>query len=256
MCTVYFAPSILLGKVNKDHLLRVSLLIFGVLLFRVALGRSTVENVFKVLPPAVLLLFLIIDGSLTGITKGKSRFLKSAYVVLIGVVVLSSITVVNRTTFLKDGFADAIRELVSMSDKWSVVSTGDQVSSIERGGIFYDYQTASSLKNIHDFLEANTKPDDYVYFFPNEAAYYFLFNRNNPTRYSFSYTAVTTAQRKELVDSLEKNKPVYVVYSRDTWRVDDITEDVQVPEVVRYLQENYRPYRDMGAVVIAKRIGT
>ncbi len=256
LSALYFAPSLLLGKVNKDHLLRLSLLIFGVLLFRVALGRSGLENILKVLPPAILLLFLIIDDSLTSIAAARFRFQKVAHVVLIGLLVLSSFTVVVRTGFLKDGFTYTARTLASMDTKWFVVNRGYQVPSVERGGIFYDPQTAHALVAIHDFLEANTNAGDYVYFFPNEAAYYFLFKRNNPTRFSFSYSAVTAAQRKELIDSLEKNRPKYVVYSRGTWRVDDIMEEVQVPEVVRYLQDNYSVYRDMGSVVIEKRVGT
>jgi hypothetical protein len=150
-----------------------------------------------------------------------------------------------------------VSELGSLGDKWrSVHGPGYQVPSVERGGVYYDPETARALVSIRDFLEVHTKPGEYVYFFPNEAAYYFLSNRRNPTRYSFSYSAVTAAQRKELVGDLEKNKPEYVVYSRDTWRVDNIMEDVQVPEVVRYLQDNYRMYQDLGAVVIEKRIGT
>jgi hypothetical protein len=255
-CTLYVVPPLLSGKANKDQLLKVSLLIFGVLLFRIALSRSGVENIHKVLPPAILLLFLIIDNSLTSIIRARFRFLRVAHGALICALVLSTAVVVFRTNYLKDRFDSTINEIASLSEKWSgAKNRGSQVPSVERGGVFYDPKTAHSLVAIRDFLEANTQPGDYVYFFPNEAAYYFLFNRNNPTRYSFSYSAVTAAQRKELVDDLEKNKPHYVVYSRNTWRVDDIMEDVQVPEVVRYLHDNYKIYQDLGDVVIEERIG-
>jgi len=257
-CTLLVVPPLLSGKANRDQLLKVSLLIFGVLLFRIALGRSEWGNILKVLPPAILLLFLIIDTSLTGIFKARFRFLKVAHGALICILVLSTAVVVFRTTALSNRFASTMNGIVSLSDKWSRADDrgGYPVPSIERGGITYDAETARALAAIRNFLEANTQPGDYVYFFPNEAAYYFLFNRNNPTRYSFSYTAVTTAQRKELVDDLERRKPQYVVYSRNTWRVDDIMEDEQVPEVVRYVQDNYRMYQNLGDVMIARRIGS
>lgn len=254
--TLYVVPPLLSGKANKDQLLKASLLLFGVLLFRIALGRSAGDNIHKILPPAILLLFLIIDSSLSTINTARFRFLRVAHGALICALVLSTAVVVFRSDYLTTRFTLTMSKLGSLSEQWSVTNgPGYQVPSIERGGVLYDAKTASALVAIRDFLEANTQPGDYVYFFPNEAAYYFLFNRNNPTRYSFSYTAVTTAQRKELVDDLEKKKPQYVVYSRNTWRVDDIMEDVQVPEVVRYLQDNYRTYQDLGDVVIQKRIG-
>jgi hypothetical protein len=256
--TIYVVPSLLSGKADKDQVLKVSLLIFGLLLFRIALGRSSHENIQRILPPAMLLLFLIIDSSLTTIKWARFRFLRAAHITLICALVLSTTVVVFHTFELSYRFPMTMNKLKrSLSEKLSTATVfGDQVPSVERGGVFYDSKTAHELVAIRDFLEANTQPGDYVYFFPNEAAYYFLFNRNNPTRYSFSYTAVTAAQRKELVGDLEKNKPQYVVYSRNTWRVDDIMEDVQVPEVVSYLQDHYRIYQDLGDVVIEKRIGT
>ena len=98
-----------------------------------------------------------------------------------------------------------------------------------------------------------TKPGDYVYFFPNEAIYYFLFNRNNPTRYASAYLAVTADHRRELVADLELNRPRYVIYSLKTWRMDDIGETIQVPEVVNYLRRAYRPVVNLGDVVVLER---
>ena len=254
-CTLNVVPPLLSGKANKDQVLKVSLLIFGLLLFRIALGRSAEENIHKILPPAILLLFLIIDNSLITISRAKFLFLRVAHGALICALVLSTAMVVFRANYLTINFASTMNGIASLNEKWSIANDlGYQVPAVERGGIYYDPKTARGLVAIGNFLEANTQPGEYVYFFPNEAAYYFLFNRNNPTRYSFSYTAVTTAHRKELVDDLEKNKPRYVVYSRNTWRVDNIREDVQVPEVFRYLQDNYRMYQEFEDVAILKRI--
>ena len=91
---------------------------------------------------------------------------------------------------------------------------------------------------INTFLQAHTRAGDYVYFFPNEAAYYFLFNRNNPTRYPLAYQAITYEQRREVVAELAAKRPEYVVFSRSTWRVDNIPETVQVPEIIDYIGKN------------------
>jgi transposase InsO family protein len=131
--------------------------------------------------------------------------------------------------------------------------SGSLVPEVERVGVFVDAATADSLRDIQRFLNARTWPGDFVYFFPNEAIYYFLFNRRNPTRYAISYFAVSTEQRLELVKDLERRKPRYVVYSPATWRVDNIPERIQVPEVVAYLQQKYHAISKLRGVVILER---
>jgi hypothetical protein len=252
--SIYLVSIILLsGKMHRGDLLRVSLLIFGVLLFKVALGRSSHENIYKVLHPAVLLLFLYIDSSVAGVITQK-KILKVGHVIMV-CLLLSS-------TFLLSAITDHLKNTLKLSSfvffqhKWSVKIKDHQIPYIERGGILFDKDTAGSIKQLYGFLNANTGPGDYVYFFPNEAAYYFLFDRNNPTRYAISYFAVTSRQRKELIADLEKNRPAYVVYSKKTWRVDGISEYFQVPEVVGYLLTKYKPFLDLGDILIMNRVGT
>jgi hypothetical protein len=136
------------------------------------------------------------------------------------------------------------------------LENGLRISDLKRGDVLFDHSTAETLRKIYNFLETNTTPGEYTYFFPNEAAYYFLFNRNNPTRYFGAYQAVTRKQRCELVLDLEKNRPRYVIYSLDTWRIDNILEDRQVPEVFEYLRKEYRPDTYLKEVLVLKRIGS
>ena len=67
------------------------------------------------------------------------------------------------------------------------------------------------------------------------------------------YFAITSAQRSELIADLEEERPRFVFYSRHTWRVDDIQEQVQIPEVVEYLHAKYRLRDDFGDVVVLER---
>ncbi len=130
---------------------------------------------------------------------------------------------------------------------------GEEVRGLARGPVLFEPVMAYTIEKIRTFLDAHTAPGEYVYFFPNEAAYYFLFNRTNPTRYAYAYWAVTTEHRRELVADLEKNKPRYIVYSLNTWRHDGIDEDQQVPEVVSYMRQKYKEIRDMGSFLILER---
>ncbi len=145
-------------------------------------------------------------------------------------------------------------DLRNFSNKWTRINNGTEVKGLDRGKIRFDQTTAATLDKIRTFLDAHTAEGDYVYFFPNEAAYYFLFNRTNPTRFAMAYFAVTSDHRRELVADLEKKKPLYIIYSLKTWRIDDIPEYQQVPEIVSYLRQNYKKMRDMGEFLILQKI--
>lgn len=250
--SIYLINALLLGKVNRDKLLQISLLIFGILLFNVAVHRYSETNVHKVFHPALLLLFLFLDRAVTGIIARRS-VLRAGYVILFILLVTSAFTVSADSNRLKNTIKRAPILLSTNKLSRRPAPSGREIPTLKRGGIIYDKETADSIMNIDNFLQVNTKSGDFVFFFPNEAAYYFLFDRNNPIRYAFSYHAITSGQRRELIADLEKNKPVYVVYSKDTWRVDDIPEDIQVPEVVQYLRKNYSPALDLGSILILKR---
>lgn len=150
--------------------------------------------------------------------------------------------------------AEAIPGLRDPASKLSVGGDGEWVPELARAGVRVDPATARSLRGLKSFLDEATAPGDDVYFFPNEAIYYFLLDRRNPTRFAISYFAITSELRRELVADLERRRPRFVVWSLRTWRVDGIRENVQVPEVLAYLLENYRAYRLLGDVQILERV--
>ena len=247
-------PLLLLGRITRDNILQAGLLVFGALLFRSALGRSDGYHVYYASQPAFLLVLLAIDRAVCGIRRPVPVFVKAGNVLAAGGLILFLCFLFIYSQILGMGLFLARSEVANFSAKWSRIASGTELRWLERGGVFFDRRTNITLAKIKMFLDTNTSAGDYVYFFPNEAAYYFLFNRNNPTHYAIAYFAVTSAQRRELIADLEKNKPRYIVYSLDTWRVDDIPENRQVPEVVDYMQQNYRLAQDMGELLILERI--
>jgi hypothetical protein len=255
---VTLVPRLFLGLADRRTLLSFAILIFGILLYRLALGRSNLANMHKVAHPAFLLAFLFLDRAITSVVDGKRVAVARLASLFVGILIFisSSYIVLSTPHVYKAHLSRTFRSALNPMMKIKVVQQGPDVPDIERGGVYYDGHTAASLKRIHGFLNRNTQAGDYVYFFPNEAAYYFLFDRNNPTRYAISYFAITREQRKELVADLEAKEPKYVVYSLKTWRVDDIPEVLQVPEVVSYINSSYRVDVQLDDVVIMKRIGT
>jgi len=247
-------PPLLLGKANKETLFELSLTIFGILLFRVALGRSDETHVQMASHPAFLLCFLFLDGSLRKILSNRPRYERTGSAIMVFMLLLSLFVIFFTSPILNRTVLIGVGGLINAHQKLNLHRSGIAIPEIERTGVFVDPVTARSMKQIHAFLSTRTKPGDYVYFFPNEAIYYFLFDRKNPTRYAMAYYAITFQQRIELIADLERKKPRYVIMSPNTWRIDDIPESVQVPEVVSYIRERYKPVQHSADVVFLERV--
>lgn len=247
-------PRLWLGVRDPRLPLEGALTVFGLLIFRIALGRSGEVNVFRSALPAFLLCFLHLERAARVALRGRPRALRIGGAAQATVWALSLGGLFAGSPYLESRLVAQLHDLAHASGKLTLVESGRSLPTLERAGVFVDDTTARSIDQIQDFLSANTRPGEYVYFFPNEAIYYFLFDRRNPTRYALSYFAISRQQRLELVRELEDKKPRYVVFSPRTWRVDGIPEAIQVPEVVAYLRRHYRPVRSSPDVVFLERV--
>lgn len=243
-----------LGLGDRDVNFRSALLVFGMLLFRAALGRSDESHYIFAILPALLLALLMLDDALTGLAERPQRTLDVGRRLLVGGLVVSLLLLFGGARVLRENLKNACTELGRFPGKFSVQQTGVALPWLTRsGGARFDQATAEDLAKIRGVLERHTKPGEPVLFFPNEAAYYFLFDRPVPSRYVHAYFAVTTQHRQEMVAELERSRPACVIHTLDNWRIDDIMEDVQVPEVVRYLKENYQLAEDLGNMLVLRR---
>ena len=56
-----------------------------------------------------------------------------------------------------------------------------------------------------------------------------------------------------MIRELEMHPPACVVYSLDDWRIDDIPEEIQVPELVSFLRAQYVVVENLGNVLIMRK---
>lgn len=245
-----------LGLGNRDLFLRIAVLVFGLLLYRTALGRSDMSHFSNSSLPAFALTFLIISDTISMIAANRSSMaLTVGRTLLTATLLVSLVLVIDNVDRFRNTLFAVSKGLVNPISKFTVQEMGVKLPQLPRGGIYFDPATAENILKIKGVLDNNTKEGEYVLFFPNEAAYYFLFNRRSPSRYVLAYFTVTTAQRMEMVADIEQKKPAYMVYSLDNLRVDNIPEGIQVPELVDYLQQNYTIAENFGNIVILKRKG-
>jgi len=254
---VYLFVQLATKSDDKTALLKLSLVLYGIILLRIPLGRTGVIEAIKVFHPVLLLLAFHMDALISSMVNSKVSYLKVGHALMAFVVfgTLSITAAFGSDANLRRRMGHLMYSITNPSKRLTIQPTGVSLTEIERGGIFYSRETADSITKIKTFLDANAQKDRYVYFFPNEAAYYFIFNKQNPTRYAIAYFAATKSQQLELIADLERNRPRYVVYSPKTWRVDYIPEMEQVPEVFGYLQRTYGVVSDLGNVVILQRQG-
>ncbi|MFA7405814.1 MAG: hypothetical protein WC007_17625 [Pelobacteraceae bacterium] len=238
---------LLTGRIDTKTVEMVFLLVFGALLFRSALGRSSIGKAYFVAPPAFLLLFMALDHSVLRFRKNRIFF--RVFMVMVTVVVISAVSA--KMTFPQHNISN-LRELFLAKNRFAK-NADTQMAGVERDDVYHHPDTVREIRLIADFFKTHPTPNGYVYFFPQEAAYYFIFNKKNPTRYPTSYLAITHDMRREVVEDLEEKKPLYVVYSKSTWRIDGIPAYVQVPEIIDYLKANYDVLLDYEPIVFLQR---
>lgn len=217
------------------------LVVYGLVLFRVALGRSEGGQTMKVLIPALLLTCSWVDDLWARLRSVPACRAQRPVLALVLLAVAGNF--VGGVLFdppVRRRMERAWECAVMWDGKLTARVAGHAVAEIPGLGVYVDPETAVALREIRSFLQANTDAREPVLFFPNEAAYYFLLDRPNPTRYAVTYFATTFDRQREVIRDLERARPRFVVVSRNTWRVDKIPENVQIPLIVDYLRAHYR----------------
>lgn len=231
------------GKVRTSRFYwAMGLTICGIILFRQALGRSAPDQTIRAMLPSLFLIAFWLDEiwhTLRNPESGRSRILPTLsggillLMLIVGIILdpasSQRIELTWNNTILVDG-------------KFSIPDHGRTINVHPRSGFQIDNETWQSIHEIDDFLSKNTKPGEPVLFFPNEAAYYYIFDRPSPTRYPVSYFAAAYHRQREYIADLEKLKPRFIIISKGTWRVDDIAENIMLPLIFNYVIDKYKPY--------------
>ena len=96
---------------------------------------------------------------------------------------------------------------------------------------------------------------DGVWFYPSEAAYYYLADRAVPVRYLWAYDAATPDMQNRAIADLEASAPRWVFHSSDTFEIDHIPQQDLVPLLDAWLAQNYRPVQTLPGATLLERVG-
>ncbi len=206
--------------------------LFGLLCFRVALGRSDAAHILSTLPPAALLVVVAFDRLVGSPGTGNgSRGLTLWRVAALGVFLLHA------------GFAGFSKPIPKLEK-----SVENLVKLAREGN-----QPAWSWKldQVTRWIRERTQPGDPVLFLPNNAAYYYLTDRPSPIRFVMGHQIVTQAHREEALADLRANPPRFVVWDHEALRIDDLSDELVFgSELLGWIEENYQKEARRGSVEI------
>ncbi len=208
--------------------------LFGLIAFRSALGRSSLQRVHGVLPAAALLLCWGVDRALDAWRAAPSgRRLVSFRLAALAVLGLHA-------GFLRDS-----HPLESVRQSLRNLAEPGRIAQRREG----DPRVLVTVR----WVEQNTEPGEPVLFLPNDGAYYYLTDRPSPIRFVMGHQIVGDEHRAEVLADLEARPPRFLVWDHDALRVDGLSdEQVFGEELMRFFRERYQTYARLGTMEILR----
>ena len=98
------------------------------------------------------------------------------------------------------------------------------------------------IQKVVTYIRENTDPDEKIFDFTSQGAYFFFAKRPSVTRYFMVSYASTPEMQHEVIEALEKDQTRLVIIKTGGWfdRVDGIPVEERHPLITSYLEENYK----------------
>lgn len=111
------------------------------------------------------------------------------------------------------------------------------------------------IQKVVSYIQENTAPEEKIFDFTSQGAYFFFANRPSVTRFFMVCYASTPAMQREVVADLEADQTRLVIFKTGGWfdRVDGIPVEERHPIIAKYLKENYELAIDINNTEILMR---
>ena len=253
----------------KSNVTLLLLVIAGTVFFRTMLGRSDSTHLYGMSFAWMLGMFLIESLFIRTLNDLKMDFRTSvswhshapmptsAYPV-------SVIALRMCVILILVWYATSVYNPIDTAKQLSAIVSGyDKIERyvdqpLERAGnIQIPTDQASQIKAVVDYIQKNTRPDETIFDFSNQGAYYFFADRPSVTRYIQVCYASTDVMQMEVIEALEKYKTRLVIFSNSSWMdsIDGVTNLDRHRLIAKYLKDNYVESVKIGPTIIYKRKG-
>ena len=234
------------------------LLLGGVAFFRTALGRSdgghlTFGATFLwllclfPLEGGILSMFRVILSSFRGRTPWHVA-LKATWVLIPTVIFCWYVGEVHNPI---SGFNGKWQRLRQNPFTQNVVSE----ELARAGAVDIPDEQVEQIQKVVAYIHENTEPNENIFDFTSQGAYYFFANRPGVTRFHQVSYASTPSMQEEVIEALERDKTRLVIFKTGGWfdAVDGIRVEERHALVAAYLQENYEPAININGTEILMR---
>jgi len=103
------------------------------------------------------------------------------------------------------------------------------------------------IEGITAYIQTHTRPEDPIFIFPCRGSFFFFSHRPSATRFDIATDAVTSAQRKEVAETLREKRIPLILYLNcgpDIPYSDDHTEEIEAIKEKYHFKEEV-----MGATI-------
>ena len=234
------------------------LLLGGVAFFRTALGRSDGGHLtFGATFLWLLCLFPLEGGILSmfrvGLSslKGKTPWHAALKATWILIPTLIFCWYVGEVHHPLAGFNQKWQRLRQNPFKQNVVP----VELARAGAVDIPDDQVQQIQKVVAYIQENTEPNEKIFDFTSQGAYYFFADRPGVTRFHQVSYASTPSMQEEVIAALEQDKTRLVLFKTGGWfdNVDGIRVEERHALIAAYLQENYEPAININGTEILRR---
>ena len=234
------------------------LLLGGVAFFRTALGRSDGGHLTFGATFLWLLCLLPLEGGILSMfrvglssLKGKTRWhtaLKATWILIPTVIFCWYVGEVHHPLA---GFNQKWQRLRQNPFKQSVVPT----ELARAGAVDIPDDQVQQIQKVVAYIQENTEPNEKIFDFTSQGAYYFFADRPGVSRFHQVSYASTPSMQEEVIAALERDKTRLVLFKTGGWfdAVDGIRVEERHALIAAYLQENYEPAININGTEILMR---
>ena len=220
------------------------LLLGGIAFFRTALGRSDGGHLIYGATFLWLLCLLPLEGGIVRMFRvGLSALsgerpwhaaLKAAWV-LIPIVIFCWYV------------GERHHPLVGFGGKWQRVQQNPFKQNVvpeelaRAGAVDIPDDQVQQIQKVVAYIHENTEPNENIFDFTSQGAYYFFADRPGVSRFHQVSYASTPAMQREVIEALERDKTRLVIFKTGGWfdAVDGIRVEDRHALIAAYLRENY-----------------
>jgi hypothetical protein len=233
------------------HWKGILLLIVSVAFYRTALGRSSSAHLVNATPFLWIMLFFAFERSCT---QALSRLRQFEY---------PGTRVLVHFVFLAAGigyFWIVYQPVEPWRVRWGALAsafsqTPSQPTNPLVGRITIPQSQAEQIGEVVTFIHRHVAPNETIFDFSNNGAYYFFADRKNSTRFHQSAYIATDTMQREAISRLEAEKTPLVIFSTGTgWDAPDGVPNLRRQKLLaEYLTQKYAPAANIRGTVLLLR---